>query len=212
MKEFVAGFDPGGQRKFGWCLFKLTDLSAKIDAKNGIVDVASCADEAFNQMKRRLNEESGCLVAAGIDAPLYWTRKGNCRESDKWVRKQIREQICEQNPGDTTKALSTVQAVNSLRGACLIQGLFLAKRIESEYSKCKITETHPKALLKTRLKTCSEMEKFKNKCDEDKRDAIISAWAAVQYFQNKDNQNLFERDKKEELYTFLEKTMYWWPD
>ena len=186
MKEFVAGFDPGGQGNFGWCLVELTDSLVAID--HGLVN---CADEAFDKMKEHLD---GKLVAAGIDALLYWARGGGHRKSDKHVQRI---------------SGATVMASNSLQGACLIQGFLLAKRIESEYPDCMITETHPKAL----LKISDGARKFENgECSEDERDAMISAWAAAQCIRPGDKQNLFECDKKEDIHTFLKKTMYWWPD
>ena len=185
MKQFIAGFDPGGRGNFGWCLMELTDSLVVVD--HGLVN---CADEAFDKMKEHLDGE---LVAAGIDALLYWARRGGHRKSDKHVHR-------------TSGA--DVMAVNSLQGACLIQGFLLAKRIKFEYPDCMITETHPKAL----LKISDGARKFKNdEYSEDERDAMISAWAAAQCFLHGGKPNLFCFENKKDIHAFLEETIYWWP-
>ena len=195
MKEFVAGFDPGGQGNFGWCLAELTDPLNVI-----CQGTKNCADEAFDEIKKRLNDTNGRILAAGIDAPLYWTRQGDSRESDVCVRR-----ISGASSG-------TVQAVNSLRGACLIQGFFLATRIESEYPDCMITETHPKALVAVSSEARKIVEIVEGVWNEHEADALISAWVAAQCLRHGGKQNLFECDKKENIHTFLKKTMYWWPN
>ena len=209
MTKFVAGFDPGGEGNFGWCLFELTDLFELVDLSVAIDKIVidksaigaieqgavDCADQAFDKMKEHLTRKNGELVAAGIDVPLYWARTGNDRKSDKHVR-------------NTSKAGSTVQAANSLKGACLMQGFLLALKIEDEYPNCMITETHPKALLKMNDK---EKKYEKITCNEHERDARISAWAAAQCFRFGGKKNLFECDQEEDIYIFLKKTMYWWP-
>jgi hypothetical protein len=41
----------------------------------------------------------------------------------------------------------TVNSVNSMRGACLVQGMMVAMRLRLQQSHLPITEAHPKALL-----------------------------------------------------------------
>lgn len=77
------------------------------------------------------------ISAVGIDAPLFWVPAGD-RNADQIVRRAI------------TRLGShggTVSSVNSLRGACLIQGMLVAIRCRQEKEGIPITEAHPKALL-----------------------------------------------------------------
>ena len=192
MKKFVAGFDPGGRDKrgrgiFGWCVVAL-DSWRVVD--KGVVSYAA---EAFGKMQQAMN--GGQLSAAGIDAPLYWSQNGLSRESDKHVRRQ------------TGASSGTVQAVNSLQGACLIQGFLLAQAIESKYPNCVITETHPKAL----LRIYPEAGEWDGANNEHQRDALTSAWVAKNALGG-NGENLFCRENTEDMHVFLKKTMYWWPN
>lgn len=194
MKCLVAGFDPGGKGKFGWCIARPSPWGI---IKAGVADHAV---DAFCKVKKAVVEQSGKLVAAGIDAPLYWPYTGQSRESDKYIRQQI----------DSKGAEGTVLAVNSLRGACLAQGIMIAEIIEKEYSSpaCHITETHPKAL----LAVCPELKELViGDENEHERDAIISAWAAAQSISN-NGRNLYCCENKAAIYrNFLKETCYWWP-
>lgn len=195
MKCLVAGFDPGGQDKFGWCIARPSPWKF---IKAGVADHAM---DAFCKVKKAAAEQSGNwkLVAAGIDAPLYWSYTGRSRKSDKYVRQQIKQKS--KNPA------GTVQAVNSLRGACLAQGIMLAAIIEKKYPACRITETHPKAL----LMACPEAEEpATGDKNEHERDAIISAWAAAQSISN-NGRNLYDCENKKAIRDFLKEPWYWWP-
>jgi len=79
------------------------------------------------------------IVGVGIDAPLFWVATGD-RKVDKIVRSELRKRRAE-SPG------GTVQAVNSLRGACLIQGILTAMLLREAHPRLLITESHPKAIL-----------------------------------------------------------------
>ena len=199
MKQFVAGFDPGGKAKFGWCVAEFADSPNVI--KKGAV---ACADEAFDEMHKSLNDTKGQLVAVGIDSPLYWMRNGKRRKADSHVWDALKKESSGASSG-------MVQAVNSLRGACLIQGLFLATRIKCKYPDCVITETHPKVLLEISPEVKDYVNQVPNICNEHERDAIISAWAAAQCLRPGDKQNLFKLDEEKDIHIFLKKTMYWWP-
>lgn len=194
---YVSGFDPGGQGNFGWCVARCTPWK---------VIAAGCADnadDALNRVRDTLN--GACIAAAGIDAPLYWSRKGLGRESDIHIRKQMKKAQAPNPHG-------TVQAVNSLRGACLAQGIMLALVIEKRFPKCMITETHPKALLacEKRLPNCYRSNSIA-KHEMHKRDAEVSAWVAAQTMGEKQKwQNLFLLEKDKSIHRFLKKTYYWW--
>ena len=192
--ELVAGFDPGGKKKFGWCVARIKPWKViKAGCANHAAHALACAMECLTD---------GDIVAAGIDAPLYWARNGASRKADNHVREQMKV-------AGATKPEGTVQAANSLRGACLIQGFFLAKLIERAHPNCLITETHPKAL----LAVCkhNSLARINQQYENiDKRDAVISAWAAARAHQG-DGQDLFKRDANSAIHTFLKKTCYWWP-
>lgn len=160
----------------------------------------------------KINDE-GRLMAAGIDAPLYWARNGKRRKSDSYVY-DIYVSSLPSNTVESSNTSGTVQAVNSLRGACLIQGFFLAKKIKAKYPNCVITETHPKVL----MAVSNEAEQFvKGVRNQHERDALISAWAAVQCLREKKRSisckkwNIFYLDNKKDVHTFLKNTIYWWP-
>lgn len=76
----------------------------------------------------------------------------------------------------------TVQHVNSLRGACLVQGVLLAKYLDETWN-LEITETHPKALYHLLAqsgssKLLSMIEEFTRGLSDHRRDATLSAIAA----------------------------------
>jgi hypothetical protein len=80
----------------------------------------------------------------------------------------------------------TVQSVNSLKGAVVVQGVLLAMRLRENAPSLPITETHPKALLKAlkmegqswkamAYRFCVDGPEPEN---EHERDALLSAVAA----------------------------------
>jgi predicted nuclease with RNAse H fold len=76
--------------------------------------------------------------AVGIDAPLFWSPSGD-RTADQIVRKAVTSLGC---------SGGTVSSVNSLQGACLIQGMLVAMMCRQRFADgILITEAHPKALL-----------------------------------------------------------------
>jgi predicted nuclease with RNAse H fold len=78
------------------------------------------------------------INAVGIDAPLFWNSAGD-RAADRTVRRAITR---------LGSSGGTVSSVNSLRGACLIQGILVAMMCQQKTAKAiPITEAHPKALL-----------------------------------------------------------------
>ena len=131
----VLGLDPGGQGRFGWCV---ADLSA---GPRPVVRLAGTADHAAGAVSD-IREHVGDLakiVAAGIDSPLFWVADGD-RRVDKTIRNAMRR-------AGATDVHGTVQQVNSLRGACLAQGIMAAHLLRREAPSLRITESHPKALL-----------------------------------------------------------------
>jgi hypothetical protein len=130
----LVGYDPGGKGQFGWCVVEATDsLPLAVRAS----DVADSARDADRAVRRALDGEEPAAI--GIDSPLFWVESGD-RRADATVRVAIEGLGAKHAHG-------TVQQVNSLRGACLVQGLLVAKMARSCWPNVRITESHPKALL-----------------------------------------------------------------
>jgi predicted nuclease with RNAse H fold len=131
----IVGFDPGGINQFGWCL---TEMS-----KEGRLKVLDCGLEshaagAVAATLKHIPARSE-IMAVGIDSPLYWNPSGS-RNADKLIRRAMRQRGASNVGG-------TVQEVNSLRGACLSQGIMTAHLMRQHKPNVRITESHPKALL-----------------------------------------------------------------
>jgi hypothetical protein len=132
--EIYLGFDPGGKGKFGWTIchedqehLRIIHTGNADHAQGALLAVKSCLPC------------HATAIGAGIDAPLFWIANGS-RNSNLMVRRAIKK-LGSKSPG------GTVQQLNSLRGACLVQGSLIAKLLVDEFPSIKITETHPKALL-----------------------------------------------------------------
>jgi len=132
--ELYVGFDPGGKGQFGWAICSPEGERLKILHAGNIEH----AQNALLAVKSRLPSQI-MITGAGIDAPLFWVANGG-RNSDLLVRNAIKK-LGSKSPG------GTVQQLNSLRGACLVQGPLIAKLLMDEFPSIAITETHPKALL-----------------------------------------------------------------
>ena len=129
--DAFLGFDPGGAGAFGWCVLSGAQLPLQL-VKRG---VANHATQVVDDVLSAVGANQ--IRAAGIDAPLFWQPKGD-RNADQIVRNKVVAMGC--NGG-------TVNAVNSMRGACLIQGMMTAMILRKQMPKMPITESHPKALL-----------------------------------------------------------------
>lgn len=132
--EIYLGFDPGGKGQFG------LSICLKEGGRLQIVKTgnANHAEGVLSEIKENLPPKS-TVMGAGIDAPLFWAANG-IRHSDLLVRNAIKK-LGSKSPG------GTVQQLNSLRGACLVQDPLIAKLLADEFPEISITESHPKALL-----------------------------------------------------------------
>lgn len=127
------GLDPGGAGKFGWCVLEPTGNQTILRLVGR--GVANHAQAAVAASLGAIG--SGTLDSAGIDAPLFWQAHGD-RHVDQLIRRNI---VSIGSHG------GSVNVVNSLRGACLIQGMMAAMLLRQVCPKLPITESHPKALL-----------------------------------------------------------------
>jgi hypothetical protein len=126
-----VGFDPGGFGAFGWAVASGDSLPLKITGH-------SLANHAQGAFAAAIECASNAIDGIGIDAPLFWNPAGD-RLVDQTVRRAIMQ---------LGSHSATVGAINSLQGACLIQGILVAILCQSELARTiPITESHPKALL-----------------------------------------------------------------
>ena len=172
----VLGFDPGGKTKksFGWSVCQTDGGSLLPPSMTGLASDAVDVIGKVRMAMESLGLSGVKVLAAGIDAPMFWGREGN-RQIESIIRGELKKK------GFPPHMLGgSVQEVNSLQGACLVQGLVLANRLY-EMHKPKITETHPKALiyLLKELKQDGAMNQLIAETEtEHERDAVVSAYAA----------------------------------
>jgi predicted nuclease with RNAse H fold len=124
------GAAPGGSRNGKLC------LGVAWLRKNGMFETAStdCAHSAL----RWIQKHSITPAALGIDCPLWWSSSNSGeRQVDVLLRKKYRDNIGQ-----------SVQALKSLSGAVLVHGMMLVSEARKYWKDIKITETHPRALLK----------------------------------------------------------------
>ena len=130
--NIILGFDPSGRGNFGWSVCReVAEPPHMVRVDTGL---ANDACDALDRVKAALPANSKVL-AAGIDAPLMWSQRGN-RQIDAIIRNALRG-----NPN-----APRVLAVNRLWGSVTVQGALLAKSLWETWGS-PITESHPQALL-----------------------------------------------------------------
>ena len=120
------GVDPGGVGNFGLAILKA----------DGSCHACSVAyvDAAIDAIRKHVRF---MLAGIGVDAPLWWcSGSAGLRKADQWIRDKY---------GLPNR---NVQAVNSLWGSVLAQGMMFVVRIREVFPDVSVTETHPKAVLK----------------------------------------------------------------
>lgn len=133
--NYLIGFDPGGERNFGWCVVRDRREWPLRVVRTGIADHAAEAVEAAYKAVPK----GASVIGVGIDAPLFWVADGS-RAVDNALRERIR---CLGVP----HAAGTVLQVNSLCGACLVQGMLAGVLSRQCSPGVPISESHPKAML-----------------------------------------------------------------
>jgi hypothetical protein len=129
----LLGFDPGGRNAFGWCVVEDAPALPLAIRTTG---VANSAEQAVAEALAGVAPHE-TVAAAGIDAPLFWVPHGG-RLVDQAVRDATRR------AGGSGR---TVQSVNSLRGACLVQGILAGILLRRQHPTLPLSEAHPKAYL-----------------------------------------------------------------
>ena len=198
------GADPGGTRNGRPC-FGVAWLG-----KNGTFETSAtdCAYSAF----RWIQKHSVVPLAIGVDCPLWWSSlAGGQRQVDVLLRRKYRENIGQ-----------SVQSLNSLRGAVLVQGMMLACEARKHWKDAKITETHPRALLKAMDLNTASWSTIAEKFDldgpepetRDQWDALLSAAVARnghKHLWTVDLADLPRADgEMDRQHTFFGKVNYYW--
>jgi hypothetical protein len=125
------------------------------------------AEQALSNVASRIHEEPRAAV---IDAPLYWVRQGD-RVADAAIRRSVR--IHGGQGG-------TVAHVNSLRGACLVQGVLSVVVLRERWPAIAITEAHPKALVRVSAEAQDFISRYQF-TTQHARDAALGAYSALAF-------------------------------
>lgn len=128
--EIFLGFDPGGQRHFGWSICRENGEGEFEQLRSGVANNAGdVVTRVSNELVKRLPLAQP--VAAGIDAPLFWNRTGQTwRVVDETIEERGHHPV----------------PINGLNGAVLVQGVLLAALLRQQFGDLAITEAYPSAL------------------------------------------------------------------
>lgn len=191
----VVGLDPGGARAFGWAIVT-GSFSAPLFLEGG---VCNGARSAIAEVERHL---PGQPAGVGIDAPLFWSPLGD-RAADKHVRRLV----C-QSGGHA----GTVSHVNSLRGACLVEGAIASQLVNQRWPTAAITEAHPKALLavSAEAREFSDLPCIQGPGDHI-RDAAIAAMGALAMLEKQASWKDLADIEAEALFPLGVRVTYWFP-
>jgi predicted nuclease with RNAse H fold len=193
------GVDPGGEGNFG-----LAILKADGSCYTCTVDYVDAAVDTIREHVRSMP------AGIGVDAPLWWSSgRGGLRKADQWIRNKY--DLHHRN----------VQAVNSLWGSVLAQGMMFVTRIREVFPDVNVTETHPKAVLVALERTIwadhfaalpTELTLDSN--PDHERDAVISAVAAREGFEGRWKRDLIDDRYPSEQNPsnhWLAPVHYFWP-
>ena len=204
--NIFLGFDPGGagtgKGNFGWSICR--EVGDKLQrVKTGLAKEAwDALNQAKNELERYSRQGNAHVLAAGIDAPLFWTKTGK-REVDAFIEQESK-----------IKPIP----INSLYGAAAVQGPLLARHISDTWDSLPITESYPRALEHqlTRIGKHQMVQRLTKDLNDatgenHERDATlgaISAWAAIR--QPANWQNLYLREPGP-IIPFDISVSYWMP-
>lgn len=201
--NLYLGFDPGGKGNFGWVRLRVDhDWHEPILEDGGVV---SGAEEA---LEVAIGDVEQVPDAVGIDAPLFYARRGG-RVADSFLRSRMK--MLQHGRGSSRSVMS----INSLQGACVVEGLLLANFVRRLWSDVWITEAHPsvlKAVSRTAEMRCKQLYNGDNPNPhiEDALLAAYTAWAGSTRAQGW-GANLLELDD-EPFEVVSHPLAYWFPD
>ena len=211
--DIFLGFDPGGsggkrarKGKFGWSICREVDGQLQCVKTRLAKEAWNALEQVKKELARYNSQGSTCVLAAGIDAPLFWTKTAirtvdDCIEQKSGIRPL---------------------AINSLRGAAAVQGPLLAKHLSDTWAPLSITESYPKALecLLARNRKHQTAHQMVQRLTEGmaiatgrnhRRDATlgaVSAWAAIRQPANWQDLYPLEPDP---INPFTIPVSYWMP-
>ncbi len=192
----LIGLDPGGSKSFGWALLRIDGAGVPEGIRTGLCTYATDALRSAAEATR------ATPAAIGIDAPLYWVEEGD-RLSDK----RIRTSVCARKGKS-----GTVGHVNSLRGACLVQGVLAARLAAQRWPSALVTEAHPKALRLIHRAAQSFLDdNHPNAGSEHERDAVLAAFAAWCAIRKVAGWRDLVRDERAPYFPGGHEVTYWFP-
>jgi predicted nuclease with RNAse H fold len=174
LTQYILGTDPGGKKgngQFGWALVKY--VPGEPPPQHLTATYSDVGHDA-NEVWTRANEALGAsdqIVAMGVDAPLGYDETGD-RRIDPYIREVLR--------ADGSRSGPTPCAVNSLRGACLAQGVVISLIAQAAGVRI-ISESYPRAVRDLRsgstaqCRSCSVPTLLCHQCDATL--SSLSAWA-----------------------------------
>lgn len=198
--KYVVGFDPGGKNAFGWAVLAYADNQLTFIASG----ICSDARDSLNSAAGKCPSDP---IAVGIDAPLIWSESGD-RQCDRFVRGLVLRKTASTGK----RAGSTVSHVNSLRGACLVQGILVAAFSAKKWPSAKITEAHPKA-----LRWILPEVPLPSSCPEGliekdhELDAVIAAYTAFHYAKETEGWSNLYKKEIQQFKPCAHAVAYWFP-
>ena len=157
--EIFLGFDPGGEGNFGWSICR--DAAGQFEQL--AAGAGNYAGGVFNQMLAAI-PANACVLAAGIDAPLFWNRWGE-------IHRNV-DEIIHASSGHRPVA------VNGLYGAVVAQGPLLAALLRQHFVNFRITEAFPGALRDLLNPIPAVLQRLPRESghQQDARTAAYAAW------------------------------------
>jgi predicted nuclease with RNAse H fold len=193
--SYFIGFDPGGEKAFGWAVLLAQGNSADLVASG------TCSN-APNAPAAATRHAPVAPIAVATDAPLFWIESG-----DRKVDAQVRKMVCAAGGSS-----GTVSHVNSLRGACLAQGILVTKLAIEAWPNALITEAHPKALLRVSVQAKNFAELQSNRTANDhERDAAIAAYTAWAFATRRDGWQDLSTFEVNPFFPAGKPVGYWFP-
>jgi predicted nuclease with RNAse H fold len=197
---YVVGFDPGGKNAFGWAVLSYTD--------NQLTFLASgICSNARDSLRAADGKCPSHPIAVGIDAPLVWSESG-----DRQCDQKVRSLVISRTAATRKRVSSSVSHVNSLRGACLVQGILIAAFSGRKWPSARITEAHPKALRwifpdLPLPRSCPEGLKER----DHELDAVIAAYTAFHYAQKTEGWSDLYENETPRFEPCPHPVAYWFP-
>ena len=192
--KFV-GFDPGGDKAFGWAVLSSCQSGFELIGSG----TCSTAPDAVLSAHQVCGTDP---VGFATDAPLFWVASGD-RQADRLVRKLV----CAAGGRS-----GTVGHINSLRGACLVQGIQVTRMASARWPRAKLSEAHPKALLRLNEDARSLVKRFEASLgNEHERDAVLAAYTAAAFVNQIDGWHDLALLDQEAFFPAGPKAAYWFP-